>query len=287
MFRSQAAMRIAALTLSLVGVALVVETKETTDFRFTILGDRTGEAVPGVYQEAWREIAADHPNFVINVGDTIQGGNDGTLDAEWRQIRTLLAPYRRYRLFYVPGNHDVWSEPSAAAFQKYTGRPLHYSFDYGKAHFTVIDNSRTDQLPPEELSFLEKDLQEHARQKLKFIFFHRPFWVLHVVLRNPDFALHKLALQYGVKYIVCGHVHEMLRFELDGVTYLSMASSGGHLRERQNYANGWFFQHTLVSVHDDQARFEIKELGAPFGQSRGSKPDDWSAAGLKAPRQAP
>ena len=37
-------------------------------FRFAILGDRTGEAVSGVYEEAWREAAAERPaeNVVLH-----------------------------------------------------------------------------------------------------------------------------------------------------------------------------------------------------------------------------
>ena len=247
------------------------------------MGDRSGGAFPGVYQEAWKETDADHPDFVINAGDTIQGGNDSTIDEEWQRVRDMLMPYRRYQFFYVPGNHDVWSDASAQAYQRNTGRPLHYGFDYGGAHFTVLDNSRTEFLPVDELTFLKNDLETHQQQRLKFVFFHRPSWILKVLLRNPDFPLHKLALQYGVKYVICGHVHEMLRFELDGVTYLSMASSGGHLREPRTYARGWFFQHTLVTVHGDQAQFAIKELAAPFGESRVTKPEDWNPAGLKQP----
>jgi len=261
--------------------SVAVQTKDTDDFKFAILGDRTGGAFPGAYQEAWKETAADHPDFVINVGDTIQGGNDETLDSEWQHIQESLVPYRKYKFFFVPGNHDVWSLASAQAFEKYTGRPLHYSFNYGQAHFVVLDNSRSDSLSFEELSFLKRDLEMNQKQKLKFVFFHRPSWILKVVLQNPDFPLHKLALQYGVKYIICGHIHEMLRFELDGVTYLSMASSGGHLREPRTYERGWFFQHTLVTVHEDTAEFQIKELAAPFGQGRATKPEDWSSAGLK------
>src|SRR5579863_1559729 len=57
------------------------------DFRFSILGDRTGDAQPGVYERIWNEMDAFHPDFVINVGDTIQGGNDGTAASEWRALR--------------------------------------------------------------------------------------------------------------------------------------------------------------------------------------------------------
>ena len=284
MFDTQTGLRLlramCVITLLFSG-ALVLQTKDTGSFRFVILGDRTGSAFPGAYEEAWKETDMDRPDFVINVGDTIQGGNDETLDPEWRHIQESLTPYRKYKLFFVPGNHDVWSLASAQAFQKYTGRPLHYSFNYGQAHFVVLDNSRSDSLPFEELSFLKRDLEANRKQKLKFVFFHRPSWIFKVLLRDPDFPLHKLALQYGVKYFVCGHIHEMLRFELDGVTYLSMASSGGHLRDPRTYEKGWFFQHTLVTVHGDAADFQIKELAAPFGGGRVTKPEDWNPAGLK------
>jgi UDP-2,3-diacylglucosamine pyrophosphatase LpxH len=250
------------------------------EFRFAILGDRTGGAVPGVWEQVWRETDADHPDFVITVGDTIQGGDDATLDTEWRHILEILAPYRNYRIFFTPGNHDVWSLASAEAFEKYTKHPLHYSFDYKQAHFTVLDNSRSDDLPAEELAFLRNDLNKHARQPLKFVFSHRPSWILQVVLGNPQFPFHQLVKQHGVQYVIAGHIHQMLRFELQGIEYLSMASSGGHLREDKQYQKGWFFEHTMVTAHGASADFVIKETGPPFGESRVTKPADWGAAGL-------
>ena len=247
-----------------------------SDFRFVILGDRTGETVPGVYEEVWHEIAADRPDFVVSVGDTIQGLDDRAIDAEWRKV---LAPYARYRIFFAPGNHDVWSEASARAYEKYTRHPLHYSFDYRQAHFTILDNSRSDELPAEEFAYLEKDLEQHKNQPLKFIVSHRPSWILNAVLGNSGFPLHQLAKRYGVKYVIAGHIHQMLHFEVEGITYLSMPSAGGHLRLEKQYEKGWFFAHTLVSVAGNSAQFEIKEAAPPFGQSRVSKPADWGAAG--------
>ncbi len=268
------------LLVLLTAGAIAAYKSDGNGFRFVILGDRTGGAVPGVYEQAWRETAADHPDFVISVGDTIEGGDDLTMDAEWQKIIEMLAPYRRFRMFFTPGNHDVWSIASAQAFEKYTKHPLHYSFDYKQAHFTVLDNSRSDNLPAEELAYLRNDLQIHANQPVKFIFSHRPSWILQAVLGNPDFPFHQLAKRYGVKYVIAGHIHQMLHFEIEGVTYLSMASSGGHLRGTKQYKDGWFFQHTVATVEGSSADFEIKELGPPFGESRVTKPADWGSAGL-------
>lgn len=249
-------------------------------FRFVILGDRTGEHVPGVWEQVWRETAAEHPDFVITVGDTIEGLDDQTVDAQWREMMQMLAPYRKYRIFFTPGNHDVWSDASAQAFEKYTHHPLHYSFDYRQLHFTILDNSRSDEMPAQELDFLRSDLAAHSKQPIKFVFSHRPSWIINAVLGNSQFPLHEIASQYGVQYIIAGHIHQMLHFELPGITYLSMASSGGHLRLDKAYEKGWFFQHTLVTVRFPSTLFEIKETGPPFGKGRVSHVQDWGAAGL-------
>ena len=264
------------------GGALAAYSDASGEFRFAIIGDRTGEAVAGVWEQVWRETDADRPDFIVTVGDTIQGlEEDSKTDSEWREMMRMLAPYRKkYRIFFTPGNHDVWSDASAQAFQKYTHDALHYSFDYRQAHFTILDDSRTDEMPASELAYLREDLEKHAAQPLKFVVSHRPSWILQVVLRNPHFELQRIAKQYGVQYLIAGHIHQMLHFGLDGVTYLSMPSAGGHLRDGKEYDKGWFFAHTIVNVHGGSADFTIKEAGPPFGEARVTRPENWGAAGL-------
>jgi predicted phosphodiesterase len=249
-------------------------------FRFAILGDRTGQAQPGVYEQVWKEVAAENPAFVLTVGDTIQGMDDSTAEAEWREIRRMLEPFGRFPLYLTPGNHDIWSPESERLFGQYAGHPPHYSFDYGPAHFTVLDNSRSDELAGEELAFLEADLKAHSMQPLKFIVSHRPSWLFNVAVGNPNFALHQLARLYGVQYVIAGHVHQMLHFSLEGVTYVSVPSSGGHLRASRAYADGWFFAHSLVAVDGRKIDFEIHELGPLHGEGRTTKLTDWGISGL-------
>jgi Icc protein len=273
-----------AAALVLVGLAIAPASIAAETFHFALLGDRTGEVQAGVYEEAWREAAAENPAFILSVGDTIQGLDDRTIDAEWQEVAEIWKPYRRFKLFLTPGNHDVWDTASAQAYEKYSHHPLHYSFDWQQAHFTILDDSETDNLRPEELEFLERDLAAHAAQTVKFIVSHRPAWLFAAVLGDSKLPLHQLALKYGVKCIIAGHIHQMLRFQLGAVTYLCLASSGGHLRNDKAYQHGWFFQHTQVNVAGQDVHFRIEELSAPFGKGRVTTPDDWGAAGLAQPQ---
>jgi 3',5'-cyclic-AMP phosphodiesterase len=249
-------------------------------FRFAILGDRTGGAQPGAYEQVWREAAADHPAFAITAGDLIEGLDDASADSQWREFRRTLQPYEGIPFYAAPGNHDIWSAASERLFRQYSGHPPDYSFDYGSAHFTFLDNSRSDELPAAELSFLQQDLETHTRQPLKFVITHRPSWIVAVALKNPDFPLHQLARRYGVHYVIAGHVHQLLHFEFEGVTYLSLPSAGGHLRASSQYADGWFFGHILADVRGSEVEFRIEEVKPPLGQARTTRFSDWGMLGL-------
>ena len=253
---------------------------QTESFRFVILGDRTGDAQPGIYEQVWQEARVEDPAFVVTAGDTIEGLHDATAQAEWQEMERILEPYRRFPLYLTPGNHDIWSAASERLFRQHAAHPPHYSFDQGQAHFTILDNSRAEELSAAELTFLEEDLKAHAAQPVKFIFSHRPSWLVSVALHNPNFALHQLARKYGVQYVIAGHVHQMLRFDLEGVTYLSMPSSGGKLHASEEYARGVFFGHALVAVQGTDIDFQIEELKPPYGQGRVTKPTDWGMLGL-------
>jgi len=274
-----------AVGLLCIGAAAQRATVPNDSFQFVILGDRTGETEPGVYERVWQEAAAENPAFVLSVGDSIQGLNDATAETEWRQLEQILIPYRRFPLFLTPGNHDIWSARSEALFRKHAPNPsqplrlAHYSFDHAQVHFTILDNSRTDSLPPEEWQFLETDLEAHKDQPVKFIVSHRPSWLVDAMFQNPGSRLHQLAKKYGVQFVIAGHVHQMLDVELEGVEYVSMVSAGGHLRGTMQYRDGWFFGYGLVAVRGKTADLHIRELKPPQGQGRVTELQDWRKAG--------
>lgn len=250
-------------------------------FRLAILGDRTGEAAPGVYEAVWQAIRRYHPAFAVNVGDTIQGGQDAGAAAEWRALRPL---WNGMPVFPTPGNHDIWSAASERVWREQTGHPPFYSFSYANLHVTVLDNSRSADISPAQYRFLEADLAAHADQRPKLILMHRPSWLIPVLLRSSDFELQRLALKYGVDAVISGHIHQLSQYRLGGVLYLEAGSSGGHIDRglsaghqdyEQRFEQGWFFQWLAAEVDGDHIAFTIHELGPPFGQGRSIPLEKW------------
>src|SRR5260370_9261388 len=255
------------------------------DFCFSILGDRTGDADQQVYEQVWKDVDSLHPDFVINVGDTIQGGNDATADSEWRALRVLWRRYS-YPLYFTPGNHDIWSAASRTIYEKETGHPASYGFNYKNAHFTVLDKSQTENLSGEQMAFLARDLAENKDRDPKFVFFHKPFWLIPVTFQNSDFQFHQLIRKYGVRYVISGHGHQFVRLVQDGDTYLESPSSGGQLKG-QGFVQGWFFGQVFTCVTGPRVDMLVKEVQGPMGKGHSFKAEEWLSNGSKKPFASP
>src|SRR5437762_91965 len=78
------------------------------EFQFAVVGDRTGRHRPGVFEKGISKLNLLRPEFVMSVGDLIEGytKDEPEIDQEWDEIEgntaKLEAPF-----FYVPGNHDL------------------------------------------------------------------------------------------------------------------------------------------------------------------------------------
>lgn len=238
---------------------------EPNSFRFVVIGDRTGRAQAGVYERVWAEADAWNPSLAISIGDSIEGGNDNRAAEEWRSLQSIWQRFARYPLHFVPGNHDVWSARSEQLYREATGKPLFYSFDHGGAHFTILDNSRSEELSNQQLSFLRRDLAAHRAQKPKIVLFHRPFWALYLKLGSGEFPLHQIVREHKVDYVISGHLHQLVQLQRDGVPYVALGSSGAGmergLQRGEGRAQGWFYQHARCTVEGGRVQCAIKELG--------------------------
>ncbi len=275
----------AAAAICILGslVALKAVTEPRNDFRFSIIGDRTGGAQPQIYGRIWREVDLLHPDFVINVGDTIEGGNDQRAQIEWDAMHPIFERYKHYPLYFTAGNHDVWNDSSRRIYEKESGRATFYSFDYQQTHFTVLDNSRVNELTKDQLDFLSADLEANKEKSPKIVLFHRPFWIVYLKFKSGEFALHQLAAKYGVSAVISGHGHQFVRLVRDGIVYMEVGSSGGNMTKGllrgEGFREGWFYHHVWGQVKGGKVSFTVKEIDGAFGKGRMFKAEEWGENG--------
>jgi len=120
------------------------------NFQFAVIGDRTGGAnVEGTFKLAMGQLNLLQPEFVINVGDLIEGYSDdkAELNAEWDEadgvLKTLEMPF-----FRVPGNHDIANETAQQVWRDRHGA-TYYHFIYKDTLFLVLDSEDPPRTAPE------------------------------------------------------------------------------------------------------------------------------------------
>src|SRR5207249_10812987 len=133
---------------------------------FVIVGDRTASPEWGLMPQAFREINQLSPDFVISVGDLIDGYGDKptAINQLWNEfdheVAALKSPF-----VYVPGNHDIWSVISRGIYQSRYG-PTYRSFNFRGLHFVTLDTEELDErgrvvdrIQGKQLEWLQADLE--------------------------------------------------------------------------------------------------------------------------------
>ena len=142
------------------------------DFQFAIIGDRTGGAnVQGTFELAMGQLNLLQPEFVINVGDIIEGytKDKAELNSQWEEVEAMTAKLDM-PFFYTKGNHDVSYSEAKEVWQGRHG-PNYYHFVYRDVLFMVLDTEDAPRLDPppgmEESIKLYNRLQTEDPQKAK------------------------------------------------------------------------------------------------------------------------
>ena len=121
------------------------------NFRFAIMGDRTGGHRPGVWQRSLNAVNQLHPDFVMSVGDYIEGYTDDPkkIDAEWTEFEAQISELAM-RFFYVAGNHDISNEAMTDIWEDRRG-PRYYHFRYKDVLFLVLNTEDPFVVLPEDI----------------------------------------------------------------------------------------------------------------------------------------
>lgn len=266
---------------------LLLEPAESRDdgFTFVVHGDLTGGERPGVFATAAAQIALLQPNFVISVGDLIEGDSENAqaMAEEWEDYERR-ARATGSQVYLVGGNHDLTSDLQRAVWKERYGT-TYYHFQYGDALFLVLDTEDYPQARRSEVTRLREEAlevyanegpeagaqTEYARlpertfgeigeQQMRyfldvidatpdarwtFLFMHKAPWA-----GAGDRRFHKLeqALRARPYTVFHGHEHAYGYQQRQGRDYLRLATTGGS----QAPKNGRSADHvTLVTVGAD------------------------------------
>ncbi|KAA3613344.1 MAG: hypothetical protein DWQ05_17805 [Calditrichaeota bacterium] len=242
-------------------------------FTFAILGDKTtgGENNWPIFDRAVDEINHLRPDFVIMVGDLIQGyvADKNHVELMWQEFMThaerLQVPF-----FVLPGNHDISNEMMYDFWTKNVGPP-YYSFVYNKSLFLLLNSeeykkTKAGQFGEKQLQFIKNKIGKNSRVNHMFLFMHKPTW-------SPNEGESSLTEEWktvipwlkGRKATVfAGHRHRLLYKTIDGHRHILHSATGGKLAPKEMAELGNFHHFSLVTVEPDTAVIAIIKPGHIF-----------------------
>lgn len=255
-----------------------------SQFTFAIISDLNGGEREGIFDVAVAQISLLGPEFILSVGDLINGGTEdrNQLLKEWGSLdeRAARTPIP---LFRVGGNHDLTNVIMREFWAEKYG-PRYYHFVYKNMLFLILDSEdyseeriheiylaraaaievldgdepekaeemlyfkmperRTGEISETQSAYFEEVLANYPDVGWTFLFMHKPTW-----LREGDGGLSRIesALDKRPYTVFNGHFHTYSYTERKGRDYIMLGTTGGS----QNESNVRSFDHiTLVTVTD-------------------------------------
>ena len=201
-------------------------------FQFAVVTDRTGGHRAKVFSQAVTQLNLLQPEFVVSVGDLIEGYTvkPERIEAEWAEfdgyVKRLDMPF-----FYVPGNHDLTNKTLVEEWGGRYGRKF-YHFVYRDVLFLAVNSEDpVSAVSAEQAEYFRKALDENKGVRWTLVFTHKPLWNAPDLGKNGWAAVERLLA--GRDYTVfCGHVHRYQKFVRNGMNYYQLATTGGGSRLR-------------------------------------------------------
>jgi hypothetical protein len=199
------------------------------EFRFAIVSDRTGSHRADIFAQAVEKLNLLQPEFVISVGDLIEGSKkDADLAAQWQEFDSLVGRLQM-PFFYVAGNHDVGLAASAKFWQEKLGR-RHYHFVYRNVLFLMLNSDdppgSIGAIGKEQAAYARKALEDNAAVRWTLVFVHRPLWMYSNGDKNGWREIEQ-ALQGRQYTVFAGHHHNYQKFVRYDRNYYMLATTGG------------------------------------------------------------
>ncbi len=198
-------------------------------FQFAIVSDRTGGHRSGVFLDGIRKLNLLQPEFVMSVGDLIEGYTEDVdeLNRRWKEVNgfidSLAVPF-----FYIPGNNDFSNEVMADIYLKQFGKS-YYHFVYKDVLFLCLNSeehyvgNKRDHITDKQFEYIKSALTANVDVKWTLVFIHRPLWRRNYPGRWKD--VEKL-LNERKHTVYAGHVHRYAKFNHNNGKYFMLGTTG-------------------------------------------------------------
>lgn len=199
-------------------------------FQFAIVTDRTGGHRPGVFEDAVKKLNLLQPEFIVSVGDMIEGytRDEDVIYREWDEfngfIEQLEMPF-----FYVPGNHDYINDVMARIWEEKYG-PSYYHFLYKDVLFLCLNSEEARKgsdmggIEKQQYEYVKKVLEDHPDVKWTLVFMHQPLWILDNTRYWSDV---ENLLKDRKHTVFAGHLHHYVKYLRNDSRYFILATTGG------------------------------------------------------------
>ncbi len=272
------------------------EPKQNNNDRFTfaIIGDLNSGEREGVFEVAVEQINLLKPDFILSIGDLIEGGTEDTLQLKKEfdhfdeRVAKAKAPF-----FHTGGNHDLTNMTMRKYWQKRYGK-TYYHFVYNQILFLIVDSEDYDekrsqqiflarkraielldsgkteeankseyfQMPErvsgtisdEQSSYFEKVIAENQNVKWTFILMHKPVWKRE---GTGNLSRIEKALASKKFTVINGHLHDYSYTEKENHDYIMLATTSGGQNEKSENSYDHFM---LVNVDEQGPTFANLKL---------------------------
>jgi len=199
--------------------------KTDSSFQFAIISDLTGGYRKGIFPMAVPKIKSLYPEFVMSVGDLIEGyvEDSAQILRWWNQfdgwVNELESPF-----FYVPGNHDLSNSMMTTYWKKRYGR-TYYHFIYQNILFLVLntEDGKPSHISKTQVNYFKDVLKKYPAVDWTLLFFHKPLWMEE----ETGLTAIEEALQDRNYTVFAGHHHTYVKAQRFGRDYYKLGTTGG------------------------------------------------------------
>lgn len=247
---------------------------------------RNQAEVDYLIQDVLEEMVGTDASFGVTLGD-IMFDDLSLFESQNQGIALVGIPW-----YNVIGNHDInreakVDEHSDETFERVFG-PAYYSFEYGKAHFVVMDNVDYSYNPETQkhgykggiskaqLTFLENDLKLVPKEKLVVLMMHIPITkmdqrgAIFKLLRDRPFTMSVSGHQHYQQHLYLGKEdgwegdkphHHVINVTASGSWWRGIKKYGNipHAYSRDGVPNGY----SIVTFDGNQYSFQYQAANRP------------------------